>query len=465
MPQDRPTNADYTAEFFALAAERNGDIAGRRATRAYMENSTAIVHHRVVDSSFVPRLYNNETYTTMRSIAETTHTILCKVINHYLDDPAYRSVFSYDARLVDLILLPRGYDAVLPFARVDAFINEDDYSAAFCEFNADGSSGMNENREITASVRGSATLQAFAAKHHVEGCELFDSWADEFLAIYATYKHRVENPRIAICDFLENAVVDEFQIFCDLFAARGISCVVCDVRDLHFDGQVLRDGTGQPVHAIWRRSVTNDIIDHWEESQDLIAAVRAESVALIGSFAGHIVHDKQIFEALFHPLTQAFLTPEEIAFTQDLVPKTTFLDSAHIDLATVRDHKDDWIIKPTDAYGAADVYAGCFFEAEAWNSLINRFANGAAGAPFLVQRYITPYKTMTLPADAGIENLSDAVVDRQGVPYNNLSGLYLYNGKFTGVFSRLGPLPTISKDMRGITAATLWVDREAGEEA
>ena len=53
---------------------------------------------------------------------------------------------------------------------------------------------------------------------------------------------------------------------------------------------------------------------------------------------------------------------------------------------------------------------------------------------------------------------------REAVPYNNLNGLYLYNGVFQGVFSRLGPLPTISKDMQGVTAATIWVDRE-GDEA
>ncbi|MEG2948741.1 MAG: carboxylate--amine ligase [Raoultibacter sp.] len=460
MSKAQPDNTALTEEFFALMATRNGDIAGRKQCRNYMEHSTAIVHHRVVESSFIPRLYNNETYRTMRTIAETTHTILCKVIQHYLDDPAYRSVFTYDQRLVDLILLPRGYDAVLPFARVDAFINEDDYSAAFCEFNADGSSGMNENREITTSIMGSATMEAFAARHHIKTCELFNTWVDEFLAIYATYDHRVEHPRIAICDFLENAVVDEFKVFRDLFIQRGVECLICDVRDLHFDGNALRNADGLRIDAIWRRSVTNDIIDHWEESHNLIAAVRAECVALIGSFAGHIVHDKQIFEALSHPQTQAFLTDEEIAFIERLVPKTTFLDDAHIDIAAVKARKNDWIIKPTDAYGAADVYAGCFFETEAWSALIDRFANGAAGAPFLVQRYITPYKTLTLPADTTIGKLDPAQVACTGQLYNNLSGLYLYNGKFTGVFSRLGPLPTISKDMQGITAATLWIDCE-----
>lgn len=38
----------------------------------------------------------------------------------------------------------------------------------------------------------------------VRGCELFESWVQAL--IHATYARRVENPRIAICDYLENGV-------------------------------------------------------------------------------------------------------------------------------------------------------------------------------------------------------------------------------------------------------------------
>lgn len=450
-------NSAYTDEYFAIMDKLGGDIAGRRAARAYMQQSTAIVHHQVVESSFVPRLYDERTHAIMRETVETTHRILVKVIEKYLADPDYRTIFEYDPRLAELILLPRGYDAVLPFARFDIFLNEDNGAVAFCEFNGDGSSGMNENREITHSIENSATFKEFAQRHRVEGCELFDAWVQRFIDIYHTYDAQVEHPRFAICDYLENGVVDEFHLFAQKFTDAGYPCTVCDVRDLRFDGETLRDGQGQPVHAIWRRCVTNDVLDHWDESQDLISAVRAHKVALIGSFAGHIVHDKQIFEALFNPKTQAFLTPEENDFVQRTVPQTRFLDSAEVNLDDIRATKDAWIIKPTDAYGAADVYAGCFSDQDTWNELIDRFANSAAGAPFLVQRYITPYKTRTLPPDEGIEDTDDAFVPREAALYNNLEGLYCYNGHFQGVFSRLGPYPTISKPMKGITSATIFV--------
>lgn len=455
-----PTNADYTQEYLAIIDELDGDIASRRAAFSYMESSTAIVHHEVVACSFLPRLFDAQTYITFKRTAETMHRILVKVMQRYLDDPSYREAFSFDPRLIDLILLPRGYDALLPFARVDVFLNEENGEIGFCEFNADGSSGMNENREITNSISNSESFKRFSDRHRVEACELFESWVIEFLSIYSTYEHRVENPHVAICDFLENAVVDEFKVFAELFAEHGIECSIYDVRDLSFDGETLVGNDGKRVDAIWRRSVTNDIIDHWEESQPLIEAVRAEKVALIGSFAGHLVHDKQIFQVLFDPRTVEFLDADEIAFLEQTVPMTTFLDDEHVNLAQIRENKESWIIKPTDNYGATDVYAGTYFDDESWNALIDRFANSASGEPFLVQRYITPFKTLILPPDTGIGTLSDDQVNREAVLYNNLSGLYLYNGTFTGVFSRLGPRPTISKDMAGLTAATLWINRK-----
>lgn len=455
-----PHNAEYTREYLSIMEALKGDIPGRRNAYDYLQNSTAIVHHQVVAASFVPRLFDAGTYRIMKETSETAHRILVKVIEHYLKDPEYRRAFDFDPRLEELICLPRGYASVLPFARVDTFLDEDDGSMKFCEFNGDGSSGMNENREITNSIMQSETYQEFARRHHVEACELFKTWVDKFLEIYATYEHRVENPRIAICDYLENGVVDEFYIYANLFCERGVECVVADVRDLRFDGEALCDQEGKKIDAIWRRCVTNDVIEHWDESQQLLDAVRTSKVALIGSFAGHIVHDKQLFKVLFDKRTTAFLDADEISFVEQTVPLTAFLDDDHVNLPQIRANRKEWIIKPSDHYGADNVYAGESVTQEEWEELIDRFANGRAGYPFIVQRYIHPFKTAILPPDTGIDALLDSEVPFAPQMYNNLNGLYLYDGEFMGVFSRMGPQPTISKDKQGITTATLWVGKD-----
>ncbi len=454
------TNADYTRDYFDIINSLNGDVASRRAAYNYIQSSTAIVHRRIIDSSFVPRLFNQKTYDVMKQTAETMHRILCRVITRYLDDESYRSVFHFDPRIAELILLPGGYDSILPFARVDTFLNEDTYEVSFCELNGDGSAGLNENREVTNAIKNSATMREFAANHHVQGCNLFLPWVDHFLRIYDTYQHKVEHPRIAICDYLENGVVDEFYVFQRLFNERDVPCTVCDVRKLRFDGTALRDDNGERIDAVWRRSVTNDVLTFWDESQDFIAAVRAEKVALIGSFACFIVHDKQLFEVLYKPETHAFLTPEEIDFISRTIPQTMFLNDDTCDIESIRAHKDDWIIKPTDHYGADNVYAGCEVTQKRWEELIDAYSNERAGYPFLVQRYIVPFQTETLPPDIDINDLPDDQVSSTPKLYNNVNGLYLFDGVFQGVFSRMGPNPTVYKENEGMTAASMWVDTE-----
>ena len=454
-------NAQLTSEYIHEIEKLGGDAQGRRAARAYMEGSTAIYHHDVVDSSYVPRLYNRETYERFDCIARTTYSILSKVMTEYIENPSYRHVYDIDPRLQELILLPRGYDALLPFARVDLFLNEDDGTAQFCEFNADGSSGMNENREITASIENSAPFKAFSEKHALRTCneELFAGWVEEFLNIYDTYDAKIEKPHVAIVDFLENAITEEFKIFCGLFEQRGIEASVYDVRELAYvNGELVgkkaffgRDNAR--IDAIWRRSVTNDIIDNWDASQALIQAVRDHKVALIGSFAGHLVHDKQIFQVLYMPETQALLTDEENEFVRSTVPFTAFLTSEVLASQDILENPSKWILKPTDAYGAHDVYAGQDFTPDEWHKLIEAHVDGKAGAPFLIQRYCTPFDTLALPLYGNEEDFESVPK-----PYKNMEGLYIYNGRFTGVFSRLGPQAVICKRTHGITAATIWVD-------
>ena len=135
------------------------------------------------------------------------------------------------------------------------------------------------------------------------------------------------------------------------------------------------------------------------------------------------------------------------------VPFTSFLTSDVVAERNVKATRENWIIKPTDAYGSKDVFAGSNYTDEQWVEIVDAHVDSKAGAPFLVQRYCTPFKTLAIPL-YGTE--ADATVEPS--PYNNMEGLYIYNGRFTGVFSRLGPEPVICKKTHGITAATIWVD-------
>lgn len=455
-------NRTYTDEYLRATATFDANGLGRRACWEYLEGSTSRYNGITVYSAYVPRLFDQTTYDLFERYCTTTHGILVKVIEKYLEDPSFREVFSYSDRIRELILLPRDYDSVLPLIRIDLFLDEDALEAKFCEFNADGSSGMNENREITIGVEASAPFEAFSKEHDVQNCvrATFEDWVEEFLRIYDTYAFKVEKPQVAIVDFLDHAVVEEFKVFGALFEERGIDFSVFDIRELSFDGEKLMGHNAYwgrsevAIDAIWRRAISSDVAERWEESQPLIEAVRERKVALIGSFAGHIVHDKQIFRALFDPRVQAILTPEENDFVARTVPFTAFLDNEAVDLADVKSDPAAWIIKPFDSYGSQNVFAGRDHSPEEWARIVDAHADGAdGGRPYLVQRFCTPFPTETIPLYG-----KEADYAAAPQPFNNLSGLYIYNGRFAGVFSRLGPNSIILGAKGGVTAPSMWVD-------
>ena len=76
------------------------------------------------------------------------------------------------------------------------------------------------------------------------------------------------------------------------------------------------------VDSIYRRAVTSDIMKHYEEVGDFIAAVKDNAVCLIGDFRTQIAHNKILYKILHLPQTQVFLTEEENAFLKAHVPMT-----------------------------------------------------------------------------------------------------------------------------------------------
>ena len=361
------------------------------------------------------------------------------------------------------MLLPDPTDQPLPFARFDIFLNEDDLSARFCEFNTDGSSGMNENRETWNSIKDCEPLHRFAQRHRVRDCnpQIFDGWVERFLRIYRSAPGAIEHPHIAVVDFLENSVTEEFKVYARLFEAAGCTFSVYDIRELEFTDGRLRGAkpfigeANRPIDAIWRRCLAADLLDHWDESAAFVNALRAQAFVLIGSFATNVIHDKQIFDVLARPECTAFLTPEERGFIARTVPATSLLASSHPQLAQIKANPHDWIIKPTDGYGCKDVIPGPDHEDDPgeWATIIDAHVDGRAGAPFLVQRFCHPYRTPAMPFYNREEDFTAPARS-----YNNLEGLYLIDGEFAGVFCRLGPEALILGRHGGVTAPSLFVD-------
>jgi hypothetical protein len=391
---------------------------------------------------YLPKIFSQEAWEFLQKAAADICGILDKVMAHYLSSAEYRQLFPFEKELEELILSEAGYARLLPIARLDIFFNEDDFSFHFCEFNADGASAMNEDREINLAIKNSDAMKEFTKTHPLCGFEFFNSWVREFVQIYSTYNKKRDNPRIVITDIMENATPNEFLQFQSTFQKAGYDCEIFDIRRLVYTGGELQTPDGKRVDAIYRRAVTCDIMEYKADCAAFLQAVRDNAVCTIGHLRTQIIHNKALFEIFHMPQTLEILTEYEREYVLRHIPATFKLTAES--LASQRfGKKDKWIIKPNDLYGSRGVFAGIDMEQADWEAALR----GHADTGYLIQEFIPPYKS---------ENL-----DFNGNPapdfqeFNNITGLFVYNGRLQGIYSRAGLMGTISPFTRGLTLASL----------
>ncbi len=446
--------AEINVEYQSLIKEdREADYLSARETFQYIQNSTAKYHGRCVRTLYIPKIFREADIKIFEKAVTDLYGIFDKVMKAYAEDAEYRKLFGFDKTLEELILREKTYASNIPIARIDIFYNEENGDFKFCEFNTDGSSAMNEDRELNNAIRLTKAYQEFAAKYEIHTFELFDTWVDEFLCIYADFAKNTGhigagengNPQVVITDFMENATEQEFKIFKERFERQGIRAELCEIRDLQYKDGKLYTKEGMAVDAIYRRAVTSDIMKHYDEVTDFLQAVKDNAVCLIGEFRTQIAHNKILFKILHDEKTKALLTEEEQEYVRKHIPVTVNLEHGKFDYEEVIKNKNNWIIKPEDSYGSQRVFAGVEYEAEEWKEKVDE----AIGKDYLLQEFCLPYETKNLDLmqkkDAEYRN------------YSNLTGMFVYNGKFRGIYSRISQSEIISTQYSEMALATIWI--------
>ena len=414
----------------------------------YIKSSTAQCHGYFVHTLFIPKMFSEEMFEYFQKSADTMYKILEKVIKQYEKDEKYRALFSFDKRREELILRKPAYECRLPIARIDIFFDENDYTFKYCEFNADGASAMNEDRELNIALSKTDAFAKFSQKYKVRTNELFDSWVKEFIKIYNSSQNPAKNPHIAIVDFINNERNYEFEEFRRAFEKAGYNCEICEIRELSYNNGILCGKNRKKIDAIYRRAVTCDIMDNYDDVQPFIQAVKDDAICLIGDFRTQVIHNKIVFEVLHNPMTFEFLEKSEVEYIKAHIPYTTKLTKEVVEKNKVLFKKDKWVIKPQDSYASKGVYAGVEFDTdEEWQQKVIE----NVGREYLLQEYCTPFETMN------IDLLHDPQAQYRN--YSNITGLFMYGGRLAGVYSRIAKNSIISTQYSEMSLPTIIVKK------
>lgn len=433
---------DYESEIKGNA--RQADIDGR-AIKEYLDTSTAAYEELVPYTLHIPKIYTKKEITYFQWIVKMTYSIVTKATREYLENPEYRKEFPFSKELEDLILIPNLYDSLLPIARFDIFFREDTWDFTFCEINTDGTSAMNEDYVLNQALSLNHAHQKMLKKYPMKSFELFDSWRQKMLEIYDTYEKKVKRPYIVIADYMKHCNVQEFQEFANSFQRAGYEVEICNILDMTYRDGVLYSAKGHPIDLIYRRAVTCDVMNHYEESQAFLQAVRDQNVCVMGSLCTQIPHHKWLFKVLHEECSHSFLTEEEWQFVQEHIPYTNAMDDRYAQISEVLEQKDRWIMKPMDSYASRGVFAGVDQTPEKWEAIVRENWNRG----YIYQEYCAPYRT---------DNICYRDKDPQFLPYTNMTGLYVYGGEFAGIYSRLSTGGIISSQYNERAVATLVAD-------
>lgn len=419
--------------------------------RSYLLSSTAKYHNRVVRTLYLPKLFTEKETAVFEKTVQTLYGIFDKVIEEYEKNETYRELFGFPKELEELIMRRPKYRCNIPIARIDLFYNEETGDFKFCEFNTDGTSAMNEDRELNTAFEQSTAYREFQKNHSLHKFELFDTWVEEALSLYREYAGEdAPLPSVAIIDFMEHATTNEFLIFRERFERKGCTAMLCDIRKLIWDGKHCYSEDGTKIDLIYRRAVTSDIMAHYDEVGNFLNAVKADGVCLLGDFRTQIVHNKILFKLLHKQETLRLLSKEEQTFIRAHVPLTISLDEIdQPEYAWVKEEactkKNNWIIKPEDSYGSQGVHAGVELpDQESFNRLLKELRE----KHYILQQFNAPYR---------LDNIDLLSEDAKWVDTGNLTGLFVYNKKFSGIYSRISFDQMISTQYNEMSLPTVVV--------
>lgn len=394
-----------------------------------VSNSTAIYKGKPIPFLAHPMFVTENELSQFQKISDMMLSITNKLTKTYLEDSKFRKLFGFSELLEELILVDNGYGINVPIGRFDIFFkNYDDFK--FCELNTDGSSAMNEDNQLAQILLETQALKDFGNQYKLNYFELFFSWVDESIKIYNKYTVENKKPNVAIVDFIESATTFEFEEFKKAYEERGYNCIIVDPRDLKYkDGNLYHED--YKIDLVYRRIVTFELIERSEEIKDFIQAYKDKAVCVIGSIRSQIVHNKIVFKILHDDYTLNLLSEEEQDFVKKHVPLTKIFSGDKSVFNQVLNNKEKYIMKPFDLNASRGVYTGRDFSQEEWEEkLLESWSED-----YLYQEYCDPYTRDFVVYEDG-----EAVVKE----FKQIIGLFLYNEKLAGLYTRIGENNIIS---------------------
>ena len=332
-----------------------------------------------------------------------------------------------------LVAIDPGYERASTASRLDSFILPG--SLQFAEYNAESPAGLGYAEMLGGVFEELEVAHRFRERFETRPPKLMAPLLEALLASYRDWGGTASPPTIAIVDFRGVPTWAEFEMLQARFIDLGVPTVVCDPRDLEFDGAALTAGSRR-IDLVYRRCLVNDIVDRPDECRALVDAYRARAVCVANTLKCKLPHKKAFFSVLTDPRFASLFDAADRAAIAPHVPWTRLVREGRttrggdtVDLlAHIRVNRAGLVLKPNDDFGGHGVTLGWEAGDADWDSAIAH-AVAAEEDAWVVQEKITvrrePFPRFG-PGEGAA--LTDMLVD---------CAPYLFRGRLAGFLTRL----------------------------
>lgn len=418
-------------------------IQDRKKTMERVEKSDAKYKGKPIPTLYHPMFLTGEDLEILKSIGGMMMDISNKLTDRFIEDKEFRKKFDFPDFIERMIEVDNGYGVNIPIARFDLFYKDRD-NFKFCEINTDGSSAMNEDNTLARIILDSLALKDFGKDKDISYFELFHSWVEESIKLYNKTPGAREKPNVAIVDFKESGTSMEFIEFQKAYRQAGYNCEIVDPRDIEFKDGSIYEGDYR-IDLVYRRIVSFELIEKKDEIGGFIDGYMNKAFVTIGSIKSQVVHNKIFFKILHDKDTLDYLSEEEREFVENHIPYTGVFGGDRDVFRKVAEGKDKYIMKPMDLNASQGVFVGRDFSQEEWEAKLEEVFD----RNYIYQEYFDPFqREFLLMEDDGFKVES----------FMTTTGLYMYNEKVEGFYSRIGQDTIISGMVDYFTIPNLLVE-------
>ena len=374
--------------------------------------------------------------TRIRTASETIAAIGERVVAAAMDDARLLAALGVTEPEERLIRIDPGYARASTASRLDAFLLPD--SLHFAEYNAESPAGPAYSQRLCELFD---TLEPMTGLRRDFRVSYHSTIPPLLAALLESYKDWGGTtsppwpPTVAIVDFRGVPTWTEFELLREAFVEAGVPTVVCDPRELTFEGGVLRN-EARRIDLVYRRVLLNDILARPEECASLVAAYQQRAVCVANTFRCKLPHKKAFFAVLTDPVFAPLMSAAERAIVQAHVPWTRLVADVTTDrggrmtplLETARRDRDRLVLKPNDEYGGTGVLLGWEASEAEFDAGLQRALADPPGTWVLQERI--PVRREVFPHfdEQGRVTMRDMLVDLAP---------YLFRGKLGGYLTRL----------------------------